>query len=162
MNESPLQPITPNEAEARRRRVLQLARSIGFVGRIEYRHFRSQTGGAQYGRGTDEGGDLLTVFAEAFERDADPNDFSLLSMIAHERGHQLVARHPKLNRILAQSTPRAEEVLASLLGALVLRGTHDSDTLVAKATVDLLGDNDDVESASRLIHSLLQLLEETL
>jgi hypothetical protein len=29
----------------------------------------SQTGGAQYGRGVGEGGDLLTVFAEAFKRD---------------------------------------------------------------------------------------------
>jgi hypothetical protein len=35
----------------------------------------SQTGVAQYGRGTEEIGDLLTVYAEAFERDADPEDF---------------------------------------------------------------------------------------
>jgi hypothetical protein len=56
----------------------------------------AQTGGAQYGRGTVAGGDLLWLSAEAFERDADPDDFSLRAMIAHERGHQLLARHPRL------------------------------------------------------------------
>jgi hypothetical protein len=51
---------------------------------VEYRHVYSQTGGAQYGRGNTPEEDLLTVYAEAFERDADPQDFSLEAMIAHE------------------------------------------------------------------------------
>ena len=44
------QPIGP--AEVRRRSVaLRLERALGFVGRVEYRHVYSQSGGAQYGRG---------------------------------------------------------------------------------------------------------------
>jgi hypothetical protein len=109
-------PISPAESRRRRGRVLRLARSVGFAGRVEYRHVYSQTGGAQYGRGAGEAGDLLTVYAEAFERDADPADFSLRAILAHERGHQLLARHPRLSRRLSGSSLAAEEVLASLLG----------------------------------------------
>src|SRR5688572_28363416 len=78
-------PITHAQARRRRSRALRLARSVGFTGRVEYRHVYSQTGGVQYGRGAGATADLLTVYAEAFERDADPNDFSLLAMLAHER-----------------------------------------------------------------------------
>src|SRR5262245_64056891 len=103
-------PIPPAESRRRRARVLRLARSVGFLGLVEYRHVYSQTGGAQYGHGVGEGGDLLTVFAEAFDRDADPEDFSLLAIVAHERGHQLLARHPRLSPRLAGVSPAAEEV----------------------------------------------------
>src|SRR5690242_14626070 len=90
------QPLSPAELRARRGRVTRLARGLGFVGRVEYRHVYSQTGGAQYGRGTTAADDLLTVYAEAFERDADREDFSLEAILAHERGHQLLARHPRI------------------------------------------------------------------
>src|SRR5438445_2430051 len=115
------QPIGPAEARRRRSVVLRLARAVGFLGRVEYRHVYSQSGGAQYGRGAAAGSDLLTVYAEAFDRDAEPNDFSLLAIIAHERGHQLVARHPRLSVILTSVSAAAEEVLASLFGAVVLK-----------------------------------------
>src|SRR5438309_4865157 len=68
-------PLTPGEQHARRSRAARIAQQLGFVGRIEYRHVYSQTGGAQYGRGSTQEADLLTVYAEAFERDADPEDF---------------------------------------------------------------------------------------
>ena len=71
------QPIGPAEARRRRSVVLRLARALGFVGRMEYRHVYSQSGGAQYGRGAEAGTDLLTVYGEAFDREADPDDFSL-------------------------------------------------------------------------------------
>jgi hypothetical protein len=129
-------PIPRAESRRRRARILRVARSVGFVGRVEYRHVYSQTGGAQYGRGAGDAGDLLTVFAEAFERDADPDDFSLRAMIAHERGHQLLARHPQLSARLAGVSDAAEEVLASLLGALVLEAGPDRDLLIAKATAE--------------------------
>jgi len=87
-------PLTAAERRARRRWATRLARGLGFVGHIEYRHVYSQTG-AQYGRGSAAEEDLLTVYAEAFERDADPEDFTLAAMIAHERGHQILARHPQ-------------------------------------------------------------------
>jgi hypothetical protein len=47
-------------------------------GRVEYRHLHSQTAGTQYGRGSTPEADRPTVSAEAFERDADPEGFSLL------------------------------------------------------------------------------------
>ena len=51
---------------------------------MEYRHVYSQTGGAQYGQASTETEDLLTVYAEAFERDANPEDFSLEAIVAHD------------------------------------------------------------------------------
>src|SRR5437667_12001083 len=98
------QPIGPAEAGRRRSVALQLARALGFVGRVEYRHVYSQSGGAQYGRGAEAGADLLTVYADAFDRDADPDDFSLRAIIAHERGHQVLARHPRLSVLLASTS----------------------------------------------------------
>jgi hypothetical protein len=136
-----------------------LARAVGFVGRVEYRHVYSQTGGAQYGRGAEEGGDLLTVYAEAFERDADPEDFSLRAIIAHERGHQLVARHPRLAAQAAGSSLAAEEVLASILGALVLGPGSDRDALMAKATAEVLVGGTSADEAVRLVTNLWESLE---
>lgn len=155
-------PLTPDEVRGRRRKVLKIARAVGFVGRIEYRHVYSQTGGAQFGRGAAAGGDLLTVFAEAFDRDADPSDFSLAAMIAHERGHQPLARHPRLSHNFASVTPAAEEVLASLLGAMLVGEGRDRNTLVAKATAEVLAGAESTEAAVRLIHSLWNQLEEQL
>lgn len=68
--------ISASQLLARRDRIVRIARAVGFVGDVEYRHVYSQTGGAQYGRGSTEEVDLLTVYAEAFERDTDPEEFS--------------------------------------------------------------------------------------
>jgi hypothetical protein len=155
-------PISVGESRRRRSRVLRLARSIGFVGQVEYRHVYSQTGGAQYGRGAETTSDLLTVYAEAFERDTDLEDFSLEAIVAHERGHQLLARHPKFVRRLVQGSQVAEEVLASLLGALVLGPGRDCDALIAKATADLLASGVDTVEAIRLVDELWDLLERLL
>ena len=155
-------PIPPAESRRRRARILRVARAVGFVGRVEYRHVYSQTGGAQYGRGAGEAADLLSVFAEAFERDADPDDFSLPAIIAHERGHQLLARHPRLSVRLAGVTLPAEEVLASLLGALVLSPGPDLDALIAKATVEVLAGGREPEDAVRLVDDLWGTLGELL
>jgi Zn-dependent protease with chaperone function len=125
---------------------------------VEYRHVYSQTGGAPYCRGNTPEGDLLTVYAEAFERDADPNDFSLEAMIGHERGHQVLARHPRLSVLLASASPAAEEVLASLLGALVLEPGPDRDTLLDKAGYELMSRGATVETAERVIANLWDLL----
>ncbi len=148
------QPIGPAEVRRRRSVALQLAREIGFVGRVEYRHVYSQSGGAQYGRGAAAGSDLLTVYAEAFDRDADPNNFSLLAIIAHERGHQLVVRHPRLSPFLASASSAAEKVLASVLGAIVLKPGPDSEMLLDKAAFELLSRGATVETAERVIANL--------
>jgi hypothetical protein len=119
--------------------VARLARGLRFIGRIEYRHVYSQTGGAQYGRGTAAEEDLLTVYAEAFERDADPEDFSLAAIIAHERGHQVLARHPCIARRAAGVSAASEEILASLLGAMLCKDDTDRVTPSASGTVGPIG-----------------------
>jgi hypothetical protein len=153
-------PLTPAERRARQRRVAHLARELGFVGRIEYRHVYSLTGGAQYGRGSTPAEDLLTVYAEAFERDADPEDFSLEAILAHERGHQLLARHPRIaKRVRGRISAASEEILASLLGAMICAAEADRDALVAKATVELLNHGEALEVATRRLQELWDLLE---
>jgi len=154
-------PLNPAEQRARRNYVARLARDLGFVGRVEYRHVYSQTGGAQYGRGTSADDDLLTVYAEAFERDADPEDFSLEAILAHERGHQLVARHPRIAKRVAAAhiSAGSEEILASLLGAMHCAAEADRDALVAKATVELLNQGEDLEVSTRRLQELWNLLE---
>ncbi len=144
----------PVEALRRRSVALRLARAVGFVGRVEYRHVYSQSGGAQYGRGAEASTDLLTVYAEAFDRDADPDDFSLSAIIGHERGHQVFARHPRLSVLLASASPAAEEVLASLLGALALEPGPDRDTLVDKAAFELVNRGATAEMAEPVITNL--------
>jgi hypothetical protein len=152
-------PLTPAERRARRRRAARFARDLGFVGRIEYRHVYSQTGGAQYGRGSKAEGDLLTIYAEAFERDADPEDFSLRAMIAHECGHQILARHTRIAKRVAGISEASEEILASLLGAMICQDDVDRDTLFAKALAELLDRGQNAEAAIRQLQELWDLLE---
>ena len=143
-------PITTVQRRARQSRIVRLARELGFVGRVEYRHVYSQTGGAQYGRGSSPEEDLLTIYAEAFERDADTNDFSLATIVAHERGPQLLARHPRIaKRVAGRISTASEEILASLLAATICRAETDRDALVAKATVELLNHGESIEVATR-------------
>jgi hypothetical protein len=153
------EPLSPGERRARRRRAVRIARRLGFVGRVEYRHVYSQTGGAQYGRGSSQQADLLTVYAEAFERDADPEDFSLEGMIAHECGHQILARHPRIARRVAGVSPASEEILASLLGAMICREDADRVTLYARAMAELLDRGQSAEVAAQLLEELSGLLE---
>jgi hypothetical protein len=153
-------PLTSADRRARRNRIARIARALEFIGHIEYRHVYSQTGGAQYGRGSKIDDDLLTVYAEAFERDADPEDFSLEAIIAHERGHQLIARHPRIAKQLAGRISLAsEEILASLLGAMLDIAEADRDALVAKATVELLDHGETLELATQKLQELWNLLE---
>ena len=102
---------------------------------------------------------MLTVYAEAFERDADPEDFSLEAMIAHEGGHQILARHPRIAKRVAGISDASEEILASLLGAMISNNNTDRDTLYAKATAELLDRGQSAQKASRQIQELWDLLE---
>jgi len=152
-------PLGSAQRRARRDRAARLARDIGFVGRVEYRHVYSQTGGAQYCQGTTGGEDLLTVYAEAFERDADSEDFSLAAIVAHERGHQLLARHPRIAKRVEGVSIATEEILASLLGAMLCSVDADRDSLIAKATVELIGHGEALGVAARRLQELWDLLE---
>jgi hypothetical protein len=153
-------PLSTAERRTRRNRIVRLARQLGFVGQIEYRHVYSQTGGAQYGRGSTPAEDLLTVYAEAFERDANPEDFSLEAILAHERGHQLLARHPRIaKQVTGRISAASEEILASLLGAMLCTAEADRDALAAKATVELLNHGETLEVATQRLQELWNLLE---
>ena len=137
-----------------------MARRLGYVGRVEYRHAPTNSGGAQYLYGA--AGDTLVVYAEAFRRDADPDDYSLRAIIAHERGHQVVARDPRLAERVANLPLVAEEVLASLIGARLVGPGADREGLVAKAAADLLTAGVGAERAARLVGDLWGLLGELL
>lgn len=152
-------PLTLREQRARWHRVAHIARRLGFVGRVEYQHVYSQTGGAQYGRGLAQDLDLLTVYAEAFERDAHPEDFSLDAIIAHECGHQILARHPRIAKRATGISDSSEEILASLLGAMICEDDSDRVALFAKAAAELLDRGQSAENANRQLEDLWELLE---
>jgi len=151
--------MTRAERRARRNRAARIARQFGFAGSVEYRHVYSQSGGAQYGRGQTPEQDLLTVYAEAFERDADPEDFTLEAMIAHECGHQILARHPRIAKRAVGLSEESEEILASLLGAMMCKADADRVALLAKASAELLARGQTAESANRQLQDLWDLLE---
>jgi hypothetical protein len=153
-----LRAISAAQRLAREKRVRLIAKATGFVGNVEYRHVYSQTGGAQYARGTTERLDLLTVYAEAFERDADPWDFSLEAMIAHERGHQILARHPRIANRAGGVSEESEEILASLLGSMICTDDGDRLALLSKAAAELLECGQSPENAGRQIQELKDLL----
>jgi hypothetical protein len=139
--------------------VRRIAERLGFSGQIEYRHVQSQSGGAQFCLGPTVGEDLLAVYAEAFTRDADPQDFSLLAIIAHECSHQRLLRNRALREILKRfPNERFEEVLASLVGAQLLHETKDSTALVWKATADLAMLGMPADETVRLIEQLQGLI----
>ena len=144
--------LSAAERRARQRRVSRIAGRLGFVGRVEYRHEYSRTGGAQYSQAAAPEHDLLIVYAEAFERDAAPDDFPLEAILAHERGHQLLTRHPRLTRRTADGISSvSHEILASILGVLISPAVEDHETLVAKAPVALLERGVQSEVATRLV-----------
>jgi hypothetical protein len=131
-------PIAPAEHRARVERTKRIGRSLGFVGSLEYRHVHSRSGGGQYCIGPSEKEDILVLYAEAFERDADPNDFSLEAIIAHECGHQHLIRNKSLRAVLEKFPGEEfEEILASLVGSLLLGDSGSAETLVWKATAEL-------------------------
>jgi hypothetical protein len=152
--------IGRREAVRRRQRIGRIARSCGFRGRIEYRHVYSQSGGAQFCIGA-KGDDVLIVYAEAFDRDRDPDDFSLRAVIAHECGHQRLLRDPRLSVLGRKISGSAhEEVLASLIGSLLVGDSVDAQHLVWKATVELATVGLPAAEVVRTIEQLRALLRE--
>jgi len=153
-------PLTAAQRRARLKRVEKIARDLGFVGHVEYRHIWSKTGGAQFGRGQTEADDLLVVDAGAFVRDANPDDFSLTAMIAHERGHQLLVRHPRIaKQVEGRISEASEEILASLLGAILCENTVDIENLTFKAVAELTDHGESPDAAFMKLENLKNLFE---
>ena len=155
--------IALSDDRSRLRRVVRIARGFGFVGHVEYQHVWSHSGGAQFGLGSKISDDILVVSARAFERDANPAEFSLEAILAHECGHQTVLRHPKIRaRLPAQLPLESEEVLASLIGSLLVTEIKDRDDLIMKAVFDELACGVPESSAIPLAHDLRNVLERLL
>jgi hypothetical protein len=142
--------LSKSAIRASENRVARIAEQFGFVGRVSYQYVYSQSGGAQYGQSPQIESDLLIVYAEAFDQDADPGEFSLEAILAHERGHQVLVRHPRIARLVAgRMTAIIEEVLASVLGALLCSRDDDRDNLIAKAAVELADSGAERDTVAR-------------
>jgi len=162
MTETP-EPIPRAEQVVRIRRATRIARRLGFVGRVEYRHAFSNAGGAQFGLGTVASRDVLILYAEAFSRDAEPTDFSLEAIIAHERGHQVVCRTPRLQEFLrGKIAPATEEILASIIGSLLVETERDRQSLLLKAVDETVQCGFDLAEALEIVVELRTHLERTL
>ena len=136
---------------------------MGFVGRVEYRHVYSRSGGGQYVQGGSPDEDQLIAYAEAFEKDSDPEDYSLESIVAHERGHQILARHPRVASLVAgRISMIGEEVLASVIGALLSPTAADRHNLLSKAVFELVIRGEDKDVAERQIFNLRDILEQVI
>lgn len=123
----------------------------------------SGAGGAQYGAGSSEAEDLLSVYAEAFQRDANPEDFSLEAILAHERGHQILCRHARLRHTLAAKVSGpTEEIAASVVGSLLVSADSARETLIFKALFEAIEGGVDPAAAVRLISELREYLEQLL
>jgi hypothetical protein len=157
------EPISATNEHLRIRRITEIATNLGFVGRVEYLHVYSRTGGAQYCVGPSADDDIMVVYAEAFERDANPDDFNLEALIAHECGHQRLLRQPNLRIVLAKFPGgKLEEVLASLVASILLGETEAAKTLVWKATAELSGMGVKSASTVRFIERLRRILRDLL
>jgi len=152
--------ISSEESRQRLRRIQQIAKRLGFVGTVEYRHEPTTSGGAQFRKGIDTLHDQLIVFAESFDRDADPNDFSLEAMIAHERGHQILFRHPMLAR--QEYELETEEVVASVIGAIISESADDRRDLYNKAVFDVVANGMSEKRASEFVRTLRVILRRLL
>jgi hypothetical protein len=163
MHQQAPEPISAVENVARVERVEAIARRVGFVGLVGYRHASSQCGGAQYGMAPTIEQDMLVVYAEAFRRDAAGDDFSLEAIIAHERGHQLWCRDERLRRNApSEMSAVTEEVLASLAGSLIADDPRDAEMLILKALAELLERGLPAAEASQHVDDVLRYLEEIL
>ena len=160
MHEKSLEPISEAERAGRFELAERIARRLGYVGLVEYRHTYSQSGGAEYAMAPAIEQDLLVVYADAFRRDAAGHDFSLEAIIAHERGHQLLCRHVTLRRTPpSEMSAVTEEVLASLLGSLIVEHPRDGESLVLKALAELVEHGMPPNEASRHVEEILSYLE---
>ena len=163
MADSQPPPISPDEQRRRRQRVQSIARSLGFVGRVEYRHVARGTGGAQFGLARRAEHDLLVVDARAFERDAEPDECSLEGIIAHERGHQMLQRHSNLRDLLTRWNGHAvQEIMASVIGSLLVDKEKDRQDLMLKAVGEAINRGVDPEDAIWLVDEIRLKLEKWL
>ena len=105
----------------------------------------------------------MVIYAAAFERDANPDDFSLEAMIAHECGHQRLRRNPNMQPIVAKfPDAELEEILASVVGSLLLGESASAQTLKWKAAADLSDLGVRIEFADHFVAQLSKTVRDLL
>ncbi len=162
MNDHP-EPISPSELRARLQRISALSVNLGFVGTVEYRHVYSPSGGAQYCIGPAAEDDIMALYAKAFERDADPEDFPLEAIVAHEVGHQKLHRDPRFREVMRQlGGADFEEILASLVGCVLLGDGVPARLLLCRAVAELGDRRISGQEALRIAERLIRVMEQLL
>lgn len=156
-------PLSDGERVRRLERIVDLSAQLGFVGSVEYRHVYSQSGGAQYCIGPTANDDIMIIYAEAFERDADPEDFPLESVVAHECGHQRLNRDPKFQEVMRKfGGEEFEEILSSLVGCVLLGDGVPARLLLWRAIAELGDRRISTEEAIKLAERLMLVMEKLL
>ena len=154
--------ISTAEHRGRLQRIAEISSKLGFVGRVEYCHAYSQSGGgAQYCIGPSEDDDIMILYAEAFERDANPEDFPLEAMVAHECGHQRLHRDPKFREMMVRFPGEDfEEILASLVGCVLLGDGVPAQLLLCRAVAELGDRRISGKEAFSLAERLIRVMEQ--
>lgn len=71
----------------------------------------------------------------------------------------LLARHPRISkRVEGRLSAAGEEILASLLGAMLCESDSDRDALIAKSTVELAQYTSPTEAVMQRLRELRELL----
>lgn len=152
--------ITLTERARRIDLVRHSAAKLGFRGRVEYWHRYGSEGPAQVRLGANITQDVLRVFSQVFERENDPQQFSLEAIVAHECGHQVFHRHRLLHRWFGSRVSLShEEIIASLIAALLVASRTDKDALLDKAFSDALETGISGPEATSMINGLRAVLE---
>ena len=153
-------PITLTERARRIDLIRQIATTLGFRGRVEYRHYYGSSGPAQLRLGRKIVDDEMRVFAQAFDWNDDSREFSVEAIIAHECGHQVYHRHRWVQRWFGSDISESqEEVIASLIGALLVTTVADHDALQDKALGDALNAGTNPAEAVAFINGVNKVLE---
>lgn len=154
-------PISDAEHRERQQRVARISNELGFVGSVEYCHAYTRSGGAQYCIGPSADDDIMILYAEAFERDSDPEDFPLEAIVAHEVGHQKLHRNPKFRKVMKQfGGEDFEEILASLVGCVLLGDGVPARLLLCRAVAELGDRRISGTEALRIAERLIRVMEQ--
>lgn len=160
MTHNPPKPITLTERARRIDLVRQLAKKLRFCGRVEYHHRFSSAGPAQIRFGSKIVDDVMRVFAQAFDWSEDSQHFSPEAIMAHECGHQVFHRHRHLRRWFGSDISEShEEIVASLIGSLLVTSAADNDALRDKALGDALEAGTNPVDVTAMINGLRKFLE---
>jgi len=156
-------PISDAEHRKRHQRIAEISNALGFAGKAEYCHAYTRSGGAQYCLGPSANDDIMILYAEAFDRDADPEDFPLEAIVAHEVGHQKLHRDPKFREVMRQlGGADFEEILASLVGCVLLGDGVPARLLLCRAVAELGDRHISGKEALRIAERLIRVMEQLL